>query len=650
MELHENRDHFKRFLLCIKKGDLESAVKEMKTGYSDGYCLPKGDVFMLVAKMCESKNWNLIESVISIIETTDPVFFHKHAPLFCYALLLSGDTRQSSSLLSTSGSAYLEEQMEKLKKMTPNLSEVKQPPLPQEYLFARLCIQLMCNSKGIRLPNSMVSYNIPRRNEESILSNIQSNAILMCYVMEWKYLYAAMEKSAQSHSGDLSNLKGLFPSPYTAMTGSSTNLEECTFSSFTLRYCNQRLKSALRGLELMLWYQYSRCVYELKPTDPRLHGGNDEMLLTIEDAFSTMQHDFVHWNRGIFEFFIFFYSQPILHRNDKQKIEMVMRDHKKVIELFDEMKRRGFRLSPSLALSLITKKDLPKEALCSVMDSFLDENQGRSALEKLVTRDVSFIDEYVSELSRRNDEDLLESFYSRLCYLNLSLPESSMNNLLISAIYVDDTTLINQLVNQMKENGMKLNSEAICSLLFDQWYHKQDVSLTLQWIEENWNDEWVLYLTHLLFQLSSFQSSQQKDGLDSRETNQIRDFCRTHHIVFTSNLCNKLFDFYLTRGDHKNLIHLFYWIKRKNYMIPEDEYSQMEQVVTHISRSPKSILGMDSISPPNRKYESVQINRSWRRVLCLFTKDSHPVSVDTILKAVVDELCMSSIEGYGSWL
>ena len=140
------------------------------------------------------------------------------------------------------------------------------------------------------------------------------------------------------------------------------------------------------------------------------------------------------------------------------------------------------------------------------MDSFLDENQGRSALEKLVTRDVSFIDEYVSELSRRNDEDLLESFYSRLCYLNLSLPESSMNNLLISAIYVDDTTLINQLVNQMKENGMKLNSEAICSLLFDQWYHKQDVSLTLQWIEENWNDEWVLYLTHLLFQLSSFQS------------------------------------------------------------------------------------------------------------------------------------------------
>ena len=86
MELHENRDHFKRFLLCIKKGDLESAVKEMKTGYSDGYCLPKGDVFMLVAKMCESKNWNLIESVISIIETTDPVFFHKHAPLFCQVI------------------------------------------------------------------------------------------------------------------------------------------------------------------------------------------------------------------------------------------------------------------------------------------------------------------------------------------------------------------------------------------------------------------------------------------------------------------------------------------------------------------------------------------------------------------------------------
>ena len=91
-------------------------------------------------------------------------------------------------------------------------------------------------------------------------------------------------------------------------------------------------------------------------------------------------------------------------------------------------------------------------------------------------------------------------------------------------------------------------------------------------------------------------------------------------------------------------------MKRKNYKLLSDEYSQMERVVNQISRSKMSILGVDAVSPPNRKYDSVQINRSWRRVLCLFTKDSHPVSLDTILKAVVEELCMASIEGYGSWL
>lgn len=648
-ELHESRDHFKRFLLYMQKGDNEMAIKEMDNGYSDGYRLPKGDVFMLIAKICESKNWKLVEHVLTILESKDPAFIHKHAPLFCYALLLSGDIQQSFSLLSTSGSAYLEEQIENLKESL-STSKVKSPPLPQEYLFARLCIQLMCNANGIKLPNSIVSYNLPRRNERSILSNLQSNAILMCYVMEWKYLHAAMSKNVQSHPGDRSSLKNLFPSPYTVVTGSSTKLEECAFSSFTLRYCSQRLKSTLRGLELMLWYQYSRCIYDMNPTDPRLHDGDDEMILTIEDVFSNMQPDYMHWNQGIFEFFVFYYSQPILYRNEKQRADLVMRDHKKVIELLDEMKRRGLRLSHSLALALITKKDLPKEALCSVMNSFLDENLGRSALEKLVTENVVLIDEYVNELSRRNEVDLLESFHAQLCYLNLSLPESSMNSLLISAIYIDDNKLVNQLLTQMKERGMKLNPEATCSLLFGECYHEKDVSLTLQGIDYNWSDEWTLYLAHLLFQISSFQSSQQKDSYHSSKVGQILDFCKRHQIVLSAELCQKLFDFYLTRGDHKNLVHLFYWMKRKNYKLLSDEYSQMERVVNQISRSKMSILGVDAVSPPNRKYDSVQINRSWRRVLCLFTKDSHPVSLDTILKAVVEELCMASIEGYGSWL
>lgn len=184
-----NRERFTKYMRYLQEGDFQMAIEEMKLRYASGYRLPKQDVFSMVSQICESKQYGLVNEVISIITDFDKRFFNEHAPLFCYALLLSGDMNRAISLLSSSGDAYLDGIAQKNKDAKSSQARTKSPTLPQEYLFSRMCIRMMGDTFGTRFPNKTISHGLRRRNlSESTESIITSSSIVSAYLYAALYL------------------------------------------------------------------------------------------------------------------------------------------------------------------------------------------------------------------------------------------------------------------------------------------------------------------------------------------------------------------------------------------------------------------------------------------------------------------------------
>ena len=187
--LQESRERFTKYMRFLQDGDLHAAIKEMKRRYTEGYRLPKQDVFTVVSQICESKQYGLLDDVISLLSEYDKVFINDHAPIFCYALLLSGDVNKAISLISSTGNAYLDT-IARANKESRAMNKREIPlTLPQEYLFSRMCIRMMGDTFGTKFPNKMISHGLRRRTlSESTESVITSSSIISAYLYAALYL------------------------------------------------------------------------------------------------------------------------------------------------------------------------------------------------------------------------------------------------------------------------------------------------------------------------------------------------------------------------------------------------------------------------------------------------------------------------------
>ena len=187
--LQESRERFIKYMRYLQDGDIHTAIKEMKKRYTEGYRLPKQDVFSMVSQICDSKQYKLLDDVISLLAEYDKVFINDHAPIFCYALLLAGDVNKAISLISSSGDAYLDAIAQANKESKALRSREIPLTLPQEYLFSRMCIRMMGDTFGTKFPNKMISHGLRRRTlSESTESVITSSSIISAYLYAALYL------------------------------------------------------------------------------------------------------------------------------------------------------------------------------------------------------------------------------------------------------------------------------------------------------------------------------------------------------------------------------------------------------------------------------------------------------------------------------
>ena len=653
----ENRDRFKRLFLALQTADYVTALKEMKTEYARGYVLPRTDIYMLVSRLCETHHPELLEKLVTLLNQYDTSFFYRDAPLFSYAYLFFSNIRQSFTLLSSSSDAYLAEKAESVNQLVSStlLPRMATPSLPQEYLFAHIAIQMMCNATGTPFPHLS-------RNDAS--QSLYSTSILHSFLMEWSYLRAAM----CSHSHEDGSLTALFPSPYRALSGSSTDLSNCVFSSLTQHHCRQRLDSTLRALTWMLWFQYSRGVYEMAPARGKL----SELTDTIEEVFRTVREAPQLWPRELFEFFLFFFSQPAerewrsalasldgksappypapSHRSNgaiSQRSETSsMRDVAQVTWLLQRMQEQRLCVSETLALTLFGKPDCPSATLDMVMAEFLDENRGRPALVDLMAGNTTLVTAYVTELGLRGEAQFLRKFYERISYLSLPLPLAGKRALVLAALLAGDRSLAEKVAGNESNNvagkGMEsLGGKTACAFLLANCDADEEVKRWLDEVDRNWRENDQM-MTHVLFQVETADRQNQA-------RKEVKRFCAKRGVSLDGATCAKLGGFYAKEGDVADLRRLVTYMKRKNLFSSEEKKWEMEATVKRLAVSTRSILGELGGPGRNRKYESVG-ESDWRRGLCVLMRDPVMVSVDMMMESVVKELCYSSILKYGTWL
>ena len=641
----ENRDRFKRLFLALQTADYATALKEMKTEYERGYLLPRTDIYMLVSRLCEANHPELLEKLATLLNQHDPSFFNQDAPLFCYAYLFFSNIRPSFTLLSSSADAYLAERADSINQLASStlLPRMATPSLPQEYLFAQIAIQIMCNATGTPFPH------LPRNDASQ---SLYSTSILTAFLMEWHYLCAAMH----SHSHEDASLAALFPSPYRALSGSSTDLSNCVFSSLTHHHCRQRIQSTLRGLTWMLWFQYSRGVYEMAPARGKLA----ELTDTIEEVFRALRETPQLWPRELFEFFLFFFSQPSerewrssssssagktasacpapsRHSNNasSQRSETSsMRDVSQVAWLLQHMQEQRLCVSETLALTLFGKPDCPSATLDMVMAEFLDENRGRAALMTLMAGNAPLVTAYVTELGLRGESKFLRSFYERISYLSLPLPLAGKRALAMAALLAGDRSLAEKVAGN-------LGGKTACAFLLADCDADEEVKRWLEEVDGNWREN-GLAMTHVLFQVET--ATRQNNARE-----EVKRFCAKKGIRLDGDTCEQLGVFYAEEGDVADLRRLVAFMKRKGLFASGEKRREMEETVKRLALSTRSILGGVGGPGRNRKYGSVA-EEDWRRGLCVLMRDPMMVSVDAMMASVVKEMCLSSIMKYGTWL
>ena len=658
----EDRNRFRNMFLFLQAGKYEDTMNEIDRCYTEGYSLPKSDILMLVSRFTEVQRYDLIKRLSSLVASSNPPLYSEITPLFCYVLLLEGDLSGAFSLISQNGDQYLAYQ--KTLREDQDVSFKSSPlSLPQEFLFARLCIQLLSDIQDRRLDISPFSQSLPRRASAAEPSYLHLPEIILCYLHTCNYLIAACHHDASSVP---ETLHDLFPSPY-ARKETVRNLSQWSFSSFTLHYASQRLQSTLRSLVLFLWYSYSRSVFDTLHTQdsetPRIG-----MTETIEEVYESLKNYYDYWNDELFQFFTFYYSQPNpqgTRRGNKVNLSNSMRNSSVVSELLSEMGKRGISILSPLAITLFRKSDLKTESFHAIIRFFLNPNRSPVELDSLLHNNISLLREYIWECGKRNDSQSLTAFYDQLSYLNLHIDTETLNEILFVSCYTETHLLRKRIVNDMQMNRISISDTALCAMLFVECIEKEDISTMLKLLPQQLDESWKLKLTHLLLQMSPIDLDSRFSPLDDwRKSSSVNDFsafCKQRNIRLDSMSCQCLFDWYCKERDYRNALHVFYFIKRRGLKVPSSKFNEMSQTVQRITESKKRLFGTgsvlesateDSIQLPRQtnRYHPDKAKPTIRRALCLFKKDSAAVSINMIMDSFVREFCKSSVMNYDSWL
>ena len=686
----QDQSRFRNMFLFLQSGQYDEVISEIKKCYEGGFPLSKSNILMLVTRFSETQRYDLIKELLAFVASSDSRLYNEISPLLCYVLLLNNEIASAFSTISQSADRYLADQKALQDEKEPVRFSSPSISLPQEFLFVRLCIQLVSDVQNLNLHITPFSQSLPRRGSIEFASPPLSE-ILFCYLYTLKYLAKAATIETKQVP---ETLPEFFASPF-YHPKDTRNLEEWRFGSFTLRYAQQRIQSTLRSLNLFLWYSFSRLVFDDFPMvheDPfgtirGLNGNgngngkeNGEMVEmmgiteTIEELFANLKDRYELWNEELFQFYVFFYSQPVARAtrtNSKRSSIGTMRNAKIVKELLDEMGKRGMKLHSPLAVTLFRKEDLKADSYRMIMNCYLNSNKSQVELHSLLKNEMFLLREYVWECGKRNDADSLAAFYDRLCYLNLHLDEQTLNELLFVSCYTQCDSLKNRILQELNDRNLKVSENSLCSALFESCFVNESISPLLEKLPASIDEQWRIRLTHLLYQISTMEGRGSKTNLDSYSHNpessasQFIKFCNEHSIRLessSSSSCEQLFNWYCKECDYGNALQLFNYIKRRGIRIESAIFTKMNQQARLIMNSRDQLFGQRSVleSVMNQKAASLprQPNRflpdqgdaAMRRALSVFKRDSPAVSINMIINAVVRSFCESSILHYSEWL
>lgn len=646
-ELREITNNSK-LLLLLQSGKYEDLIEEIKVKYREGFYLSRNDFSTFVHRFSEFKRYDLVNELYILLKEYESPLLLEFAPLFCYNLILSGDIQGAFSMLSSSSDQLLVAKSND--DSTHHIRDQSSSRLPQEYLIVRLCIQLMSDVMNLSGKIQPFTQSLPRRSREIDFTEY-FQSMVTCYVYEWIYLTNAIHRKQESNQAEAppQKLKDLWASPYTPLAGNSRSLEECAFSSFTLRFSDQRLQSTLRSLELLLWYFYSRSVYDVNTV--RQQRGDSTISDTIESVFSKMKNQYDFWNPGVFQFFIFYYSQPT--QKSLTSSQICMRDGTIVNSLLHELKSRDMKLSPSFIEMLLRKRDMPLESLQLLFSFVVNKNLSPVELNRFMEQHSDLLVKFASEYAKRNANKELRQFVDELFYLNISFPERVLNQLLIIACYMRETDLKKELLH--KASSKHFSPESVCSCIFEGVLSGENVDNYLKMIDTD--SKWDVLLLHLLMNIKATEQ------LDKEQAEKVVDFCKSRNISFSSELTKQLYCFYRDNCDYKNIINLFDAIKRDTISVDSAFFREMEDTVNLILKSKSRLFGPSRIldlpqlgskgkwlSRPNNKYNNDKAFPPLGRALAIFMEDEKFVSINTIIESTVKTYCETSILNYGTWI
>ena len=484
-----------------------------------------------------------------------------------------------------------------------------------------------------------------------------------------------------------------------------------TYSNFTRDHCGQRIDSIVRNLELMLWYQYSRSVYDLFPASSRTfassHSASNQLAQheslgrKIDHVYRYITREEAYQTRSLFELCLLYYGQPepssssssssaaaaaaartlLGNGKERESRKMVMRDGERVETLLKLCcYERGIVLSQAMALFILSRPGLSETAAEYLMAIYFDGRNDRSRLESTVKEEANLVEEYALTIARKCNSDQLVRFYDNFRYLNIALNTSTLDVFLQASILSQNQELTRRVVNDMKRRGIESSKEGMVCRLLASWLYRDDKQMTrsqqqqqqqqdeekvgernemkeiLKEIEERMDDSWSTVLLHALFQVKDWNRP-------VANTTTILTFMEEHSIQLDFSSCCNLFDYYIQEGDFSNAVRLYnYMIKQHHKQHSGNELSgngemwkQMKAVVDqiHTSKRPLLLLGHKqeiALPRPNRKYEESMNTPELKRLFCVLMKDSPTVSIDTILRGMVSDFCKKSITGYGTWI
>lgn len=357
--------------------------------------------------------------------------------------------------------------------------------------------------------------------------------------------------------------------------------------------------------------------------------------------------------------------------NGKQEQVVNMRDKERVETLLRiGCNECGIRLSHAMALFILSRPGLSETAASHLLSTYIDHRKDRLELETVVKEEADVIEEYVLLMGRRFQSDRLTRFYNHLSYLTIPLQTSTLDVFLQAAVICGEYDLAQTIIKELRNRCEEKTTPERIAWTFLASRMKEDkggkekeneLTILLEELEkEGDNSLQSPTFLHLLFQITKWKPTW-------ATSDPLHTLLREQAICLDFDHCCRLFDFYTQNGDYANMIHLYQYMKQQQQQQQQPTggemdfggnkkvWKQMKSTVDQLNTSKRSLLRVDCgnevvLPRPNRKYDEFGGSEELRNLFSVLTKDSITVSVDTIVRGMVEDFCIKSIAGYGTWL